>query len=43
MAQHRHNLPQWMADALQAQVGDQLKPWPPACWSPHRWTCASTP
>lgn len=25
MAQHRHNLPQWMADALQAQVGDQFE------------------
>lgn len=25
MPQHRHNLPQWMADALQAQVGDQLE------------------
>jgi 16S rRNA (cytosine967-C5)-methyltransferase len=24
MPQHRHNLPQWMADALQAQVGDQF-------------------
>lgn len=25
MAQHRHNLPQWMAEALQAQVGDQFE------------------
>ncbi|MBF6631883.1 MAG: RsmB/NOP family class I SAM-dependent RNA methyltransferase [Comamonas sp.] len=25
MPQHRHNLPQWMADALQAQVGDQFE------------------
>lgn len=25
MAQHRHNLPQWMADAIQAQVGDQFE------------------
>ena len=24
LPQHRHNLPQWMADALQAQVGDQF-------------------
>ena len=25
LPQHRHNLPQWMADALQAQVGDQFE------------------
>lgn len=25
MPQHRHNLPQWIADALQAQVGDQFE------------------
>lgn len=25
MPQHRHNLPQWMADAIQPQVGDQFE------------------
>ena len=25
LPQHRHNLPQWMADALQAQVGEQFE------------------
>ena len=25
LPQHRHNLPQWMADKLQAQVGDQFE------------------
>jgi hypothetical protein len=43
MPQHRHNLPQWMADALQAQVATSSRHWPPACWSLLRWTCGSTP
>ncbi len=44
LPQHRHNLPQWLAEALQAQLGGAgLMLWPPACCARHRWICASIP